>query len=372
MPRSRIVLFAIILFASIGAKAQQYQIDGTISIDSFYNNFLTNQSPKHELFSFESHLDGCKWYLRVVNRKASVFDYQETSWDGTNLYYLMSVKGAVEEARRNGKKVGANEAIASTSKSEIPHNSFFEFAGPIWLTYFSGCYFKAALPNARIEPVISRTGSGVIYDNYNLMPQKARWSLYDVPPYLPSKVFYFDDGSVPVGRGEYIARREKRDPPFATGFIDTVFSTINTTNCGGLLLPTRSVLETFGPKRDAKSNDELLLWQRFEITLLRASTSSSVALFQPKISGVTPVLDERFMNVAGKLQYMVTNGWVSEGVIIGSKLYKQGVQIEGIHVVGKVRPLWIWLILVLIFLLPIGAIGLNKLNHKKNLERKEH
>jgi hypothetical protein len=290
----------LLVFSSALAEAQEWSFSGLAKVRMYSPGRTQEQSTV--LFTVKTR--GCDWLVRFVRDEgtnaANASDYEEASFDGTNVYYLCNFKEKLERQRRAGDKFKApNVAVGRAYQGELFHHRMALEVGPIWLTYASGCYFRSRT-NDQVEPAMLFDGSGITYGPPKHPKLSARWALTDSSPSFPVRVAYFSSGEIQSPNG-----RVARPRPYNAGFTNAIYQVEAFTNMGGLMIPCRSSLKVFKMRADATANTDLALFVEYRVDLTNIVRSIDITSFQPEIPGVTLLEDARF----GQLNYFASNGW---------------------------------------------------------------
>jgi hypothetical protein len=252
---------------------------------------------------FTMNIKDCNWLIRFVRDEgtnaANARDYEEASFDGTNIYYLSNIQSAVERQRRKGVKMAPNIAHGRSYIGQVFNLRLADEVGPIWLAYASACYLQGRT-NDLVEPAMAFDGSGDRYGPPLHKKLKAKWTLSETEPRFPTRVVYLSDGYMRSPSGQV-----RRPPPYDAGFTNAVYEVDAFTNVTGTSFPLTSSLKVYRPRAAAATNKGLYLFVEYRINLTSIATTVQVATFQPAIPGVTMLQDER----SGRLFYNATSTW---------------------------------------------------------------
>jgi hypothetical protein len=110
----------------------------------------------------------------------------------------------------------------------------------LWLTYCSSAYLQS-ITNGKIEPIW-------LLDNPLLRKQgftlPGTWTLNELPPHLPSELFYTSDGIYHGYNPDTKQPKEIKLPvPYNTGYTGAVFRATSTTNLNGIGIPVAFYFE---------------------------------------------------------------------------------------------------------------------------------
>jgi len=247
-------LFFLVLFAT-NAQASDYEVKGAVRVFYFLPKGDQLGIPVHFLLS----VHGCMWNLVFNRDETNGLDYQQVTFDGTNLYYVIDGEHMAARAKASGKKLAGNVANSFISNDgEIFHNPFAPEVGTIWLAYGSSCFF-ADLKTNLMEPPVDSDGIGRKYSQPEFRKKlRVDYQRVNDALGLPSQVVYFDDSVNIFG---------KRAPaPYDNGFTNSIYSVNSWTNCGGIQLPLTASFKFYYVKSGGTSSNDLALFKKFEIS----------------------------------------------------------------------------------------------------------
>lgn len=312
-----IVCYGLLSLSPLSAlcAADAYEVSGHI-------NFRHYEDDAPKRYAFTVTVDGCRWRIRDTNQVVEVFDFQEVCWDGMQLYHMVSQRTQIERANRtrnpNVPEL-TNVGMGLISENQILHDLASHEIGPLWLAFASGCYLSARVSGDLLEPVVC-FGLGV-GGNHSFrrhpFKQTAYWRLSKLPPFLPEEVVFIDDGLLRhPGKAVTIG---KRDHPYDKGFTNVIYSVLETTNCGGLVLPANSILRIQSVNR----SNELAVLAEYRFILDSCRSIQANEVFVPSMSGRTLVTESRYPEL-GLWTYEVTNNtWPSKALVERSKGYQE-------------------------------------------------
>lgn len=316
----KVLCWSLVFFSQgqIAGASEPYEVTGHVRFRHFEDD-----RPKN--YNFSVLVDGCRWRIRDTNAVVDVFDFQEVSWDGDQLYHLVSQRSQIERANKSvnhdSQKV-TNVGLALVSQTEILHDLTSHEIGPIWLMLASSCYFGKRDTGDLIEPVVCfGLGPGGPYSFWkHPFRQVAHWRLSPSLPFLPEEVCFLDDGVLRhPGRAVDLGRRAT---PFANGFTNAIYSVVEKTNVGSIILPSRSCLKI----NSVNESGQLWVLAEYIITVDSVSIAPVLETFIPTMEGRTLVTDSRFPEL-GLWTYEVTNReWTSKAVVQQSKVYREQLQ----------------------------------------------
>jgi hypothetical protein len=304
-------LLALALRNSGRLYAQQFEISGTVGFTQFKPD--TGEKISYTTADFRISVRDGNWFVRIKVNAEGAYDYQEASYDSTNLYYVGSMEQILKNKRAEGIAVGQNIATGWIYKRPILHTTFAHEVGIIWLAYASAYYFQA-LTNDMAEPVISIGVSSGVYNEQHDYKQRVEWSTFEGKLNLPRKAVYFEDG---VRRPlQPLLSRTKTElhypSPYDRGYTNAIFRVLQTTNLEGFTVPVVAELETFVPLSGGRKATDLAKINHYYLIGTNFAPRGAMAGMQPKLPGVTAVSDARFLEKAGVFSYLRETGWLSE------------------------------------------------------------
>lgn len=262
---------------------------------------------------FEVFVDGCKWRIRTV-RQDEPLDYFEAGSDLPGEIYFVGVHTNVTTAAAkevgDAKKAAELEvAFGQIIAGEVPHFAAAEPISILWLAYASSCYFQTRT-NDQIEPVYWFGGQHFFNEGLLL---RGIWVVNDLPPFLPSRVVYFNDGFFRGLKSGQIPVVKRYEEPYQNGFTNAVFEVLSHENLDGQMVPSKFSLTIYRPKALASSATELIISRKFDFTMGNCSVQTTPENFKPVLIGLTAIKDYRFSKTNGAIQYTyhVSNHWPS-------------------------------------------------------------
>jgi hypothetical protein len=336
-----IVSFAMSLVQVMG---YELSLQGATKMRMYFPDRIQEQST----VLFTINIRDCNWLLRFVRDEgtnaANARDYEEVSFDGTNVYYVCNMTTKIERQRSIGDKLDApNVALGRAYKGQLFHLRVADEVGPIWLAYASGCYLQSRT-NQFIEPAMVFDGSGVTYGPPKHAELRAQWTLSDSSPRFPVWLAYFSDGYMELPSG-----RVRRPKPYDAGFTNAVYCVEAFTNANGLQIPLASSLKIFKMKPNATASTDLYLFAEYQMNVSNIAHSIDVVRFQPEIPGITVVHDERF----GRQAYYATNKWPTVEELRTGPYFEAVRRINARHSATGNAAKWIRLLFILLILLPL-------------------
>jgi hypothetical protein len=301
-------------------SAQELHVEGNFRKWLYFQG-KTNQDP---VYPFTVDLKECGWRIRSkCSSKVRFSDYMEACFDGTNIYFLNSIKSAVEAQQRKGADLGPNPntALGTVYRGQVCNR---EEIAPAWLAYASGCYFKSQT-NEFVEPALEEdANSAMIFGPPDHLTMRARWILTDSQPIFISHLAYLSDGSAMNRLGKFA----KRQVPYDLGFTNSCYEVESFTNVDGLSIPLVSHLKVFREKTNAVASTDLALLLEYRISLTSARRHAESVISQPMLAGVTAVQDFRVATDVGPQVswYLTSNKWLTEPELPKLSLSKQPVR----------------------------------------------
>ncbi len=303
--RRVVVVLGILLAPRLYAASEMLRFEGFAEATLYFGAEIKTLPQ----VSFTVTLDNDGWLIHYVHDEGpNTFDYKELACDGTNVYFIGSMKRAVEEQRKRGYPVAGNVATGIQYKGHVCSSFLVKDACAIWLTYASGSYFASRTNNLVEPPMCQDSVSGAMFGpSAGHLTVPASWVLTESRPQFPAEVAYFNDGTRLMRKGPPV----RLDQPYEAGFTTAQYKVEAFTNIAGLRVPSASILRQFRMKTDAKSNSDLYLVSEVRVRLTRTDALERTAdfSFQPRFPGITFVSVPDVARAAG---YMASNRWASE------------------------------------------------------------
>jgi hypothetical protein len=254
------------------------------------------------LAQFRLNIKECQWEM-FIKIAGSPEDYRHLVCDGTTTYYLLVHRAAVEARKANGQKVGPNVAGATALRRSVPNFFTYDPAGPIWLAYASACYFDRITPspigssNQLLEIDVASglgTASGADVE-YFRVNRPAKWKLLKGSG-LPREVAYFETGFVQslVSADMTFSRRRMRSP-YSSGFTNSHYTVLRSTNYYGLVLPVEASYKTYWAKSAGRSSNDLWVRIAYYITATNYIKWTGSVITPPLLPGPTLITEARFV-----------------------------------------------------------------------------
>ncbi len=344
------VLLAFHLLPSVAA--QEFCVEGTVKRLAY----LGGQTYRGPNSSFSMNVNGCNWFVRARKDQGKYgSDYEEVSYDGTNVYVLLNNKSDVEKQLQMGAKLGPDIAAAKVYRGEVCNLFEVEEVGPIWLTYASGCYFKSRTNDFVEAAIMQDPISGVQFGPPTHSKMRAHWTLSDSNPSFPVRVDYYSEGHVMV-RGKAVSLPR----PYDAGLTSAVYQAGAFTNYLGLDIPLTSSLKIFKMRTNAVANTDLDLIIEFHVELTNVAQRAASFISQPRIPGITLVKDFRDSR-GGVLVYYATNNWPTETEILTGSYFEEIRRLNtSPHVPGGALPSVVRVVLILLVFVPAMIYLVNK------------
>jgi hypothetical protein len=354
LPPSWICLMFAVLLTLLLPKvaAQELCFEGTVKRRAYLFG-RTHEGPNS---SFTMNVKGCDWFTRVVKDQGKYSaDYEEVSYDGTNVYVLINNKSGWEAQVRKGAKLGPEIAAAKVYRGEVCNLFEVEEVGPIWLSYASACYFKSRTNDFVEPPMMQDPISGVRFGPPTHFEMRAHWTLSDSTPSFPVRVAYQSEGHFVV-RGKAFSL----PAPYDAGLTSALYQAETFTNFLGLDVPLVSTLKIFKTRTNAVANTDLDLLIEFRVELTNVAHGRAAYTSQPPIPGLTLVRDFREPR-GGELVYYATNNWPTESEILTGQHFENIRKLNAFpRVPAGALPSVVRVVLVLALLVPIVLYLLNK------------
>jgi len=259
--------------------------------------------------SFSASVENCRWIIRFSSPRFHN-DYFEVGCDGTNTYYLSSFVTWYNSQKAAGVELGNNVGTAVVRKSPVPAFGFAHYAGPIWLTFCSGCSFQSLGTNRIAEPPAV---VGAI-ENQDRNPdsyifQSVSFTSSSNSLQVPNEISYLADPTNGINRSE--------------------FKILATTNTPGLVYPLRSYFQTFYRDTNRSNQESVVEYEVIAASVRTTLGSTTGEDYKPKIAGLVNFTEERFGrpdqrlvgNRLNHFTYKATN-WLSDAEVMELPVYK--------------------------------------------------
>jgi len=306
------VPFAIEAFSS-NILAESYQADGrmTYAVINEHGGLDTNC-----YFSFKIWVDGCKWFIQTIDEKREDIKPYEDSYDGKYVYALTTFLDKSGKAHPSG----------IIESNNVPQESSF-YAFPIWAALGSACYFEE-ITNSMFQPIWHLSDISIRNKRFSVIGKLIK---HNIAPFLPEKVFYYNDGKIYFKDNYGNSRIGSYPSPYNNGFMDAEYTCFNYTNVDGIALPKHFTFTRYMPRQGGASTNETSVMCAYDCVVTNVSIQNDKREYSPTI--IPPVyVDDRRFGVAVpsiiSIQYRATNSWwpsATNPVVL--KLYKEKASI---------------------------------------------
>lgn len=330
--RTSVLCAAAILFLSRGSgSCIGFEFSGTLLIDGYRQ---VKGFPPSISGYFTVRSSDCKW--RVWSKRFDqVNDYDEDSYDGTNLFTISCIASWVDQQKKRGLVVGENVGEAIITPGPAPENST-ELNRILWLTFASSCYLKSNV-TGQLPAIASHSDRHAYLYGFQ---QKAHWSVAQAAPYLPNSVIIYDSGKISTWAdkdagfmtGPPIEKAWKG--PYANGFTNAVLKLAEPSTDRGDGLPRNATyhFNIYGPKPAGDANTDLALLRRYTFVITNTSKLVSGVDFTPAIPGLLTVTDQRFEKSSPpvfQVLYGLHDRWLTREEVQRSTQFADAQRLQG-------------------------------------------
>jgi hypothetical protein len=301
--------------------------------------------------------------MAITNR---ITNYVMVSCDSQDTYYLNCMESYLKSRKERGEKVAENVATGNILRGVFPRFPFAraDCAGPIWLAYASGWYFRT-LTNNLVTPaaclgVPSASGTD-LYPGDEVI-KKAKIVRSENALGTPQRVDYLEDGIHPLAKKPWPS-------PLDKGFTNTVFEIVATTNWNGLVIPLLSRMTTWYASYEGETAGALHVNHEYEVLTKRIEFAERRSDYRPMIPGLTSFADTRFStNSRLRFSYEGTK-WLTAEEAKNSPEYKRAAKLRGLAVSHSRNRIVIAIFLCLL-LLPLVFV-LKRKRRSGNIDRQD-
>jgi hypothetical protein len=272
-----LILFCC-LFAEI-TRGQQYQVSGQL-LTTYYDT--QGKQIRQGSSKFEARVDNRNWEITVIPSDGGG-DFDRISFDGTNMYVLHDLEKSITKSQKSGASVAPNLATGKVVEKEVPHDSFSDGVGQVWLAYASGGYFEKVKDNDLLEiPFFETKGLPVTVEQ--TVKRQAIWKMGEQRPKLPHGVSYLaEDGKS----------------------TNAEFSVSGFKKIDGFELPNNATFDIFYDPTSIGQPSKQILRIRHIVSAEQFSKLADNLLFPPAVPVVTAVFDLRFNNNVDRIPTVI-------------------------------------------------------------------
>jgi len=330
-----ILLFLIFYNASVVAEIG-FKTDGYIVQDQFDpTSGLLNRSDRID-FSVVVRAAAYKINTRkLTNLQQGEIAETLTGSDGTNCFEILFHSDT------------NNTVWLETGyfpRGTVPHESL------LWLAYCSGYYLNSSSSN--VCPVQDE----YILNDYDV--SEVSFAVIQIPdsPHLPSAVDVSSPNYAPR-KSQANSKKMPLKPPFDHGYRLCHFEVTSTQSKGELTIPTEFTFESYRPKPEAASQQDLLLKCRLRFVATNVSVDVGIEDLAMEFSRPLTVYDFRFLEKTkgGSLSYVVTNSPVlsKDDTVVLQALNQKLAEINKLFPPSRRRGKSIFLLFALVVALPV-------------------
>lgn len=215
------LLLGLISCPAISGFAVEFEVEGKAAMYLYAGTQLQSSSTNRFIVSVRGVEWGITtWGLGNSNRLEC---YKDTNSLRTVVTTFMG--------GRNPDKAWAGTAFVEHLDRPSKEDQVLQ---ALWLTYCSSAYFQS-ITNGKIEPIWMLDNPLLPAQGFTL---PGKWTLNELPPHLPSELFYLSDGIYHGYNSDTKQPREiKLRVPYDTGYTCAVFRATSTTNFNGIGFP---------------------------------------------------------------------------------------------------------------------------------------
>ncbi len=258
------------------------------------------------------------------------FDYQETGFDGTNVYTLANISKWVEARKQKNLTVGSELGIAEVVKGDVPHITP-EVERVLWLAYLSGCYFDKS-GWGRYEPIVTHSSPKAYIYGY----QQPVWVDLSASRFrFVQTAVFMDEGTYERWASEdvgYLAAPPEKhhwNAPYNAGFTNSILTTELFSKSGETDFPQKTTFIVLAPIPGARTNKDLSLTTRYTLEVNTFTPTCELNDFKPVLPGKTRVSDWRFERDQTRIfnvRYETATGWLSSEAILAQAGFQKAIQ----------------------------------------------
>jgi hypothetical protein len=215
------LLLGLISGSTFSGFAVEFEVEGNATFNLYAGTYLQSSSSNHFIVSVRNAEWGITtWNLGSTNRLEC---YKDANYLRTVFTTFMG--------GTNPDKAWAGTAFVENLDHPSNDNPFLQ---TLWLTYCSSAYLQSNT-NRRIEPIWTLDNPLLHKQGFTL---PGKWTLNDLPPHLPSELFYISDG---IYHGYDYDTKQPKDiklrVPYDTGYTCAVYRATSVTNLNGTGIP---------------------------------------------------------------------------------------------------------------------------------------
>lgn len=272
----KLLAILVMIFRSVVAHATtavEYELEG--QVETF--RYLKGSREQTETLQFHVYVRDCAWLIHVVPQPegslAQRIDYWEMASDGKEIYSLAARKHVTPTTE------GWTGAVL---RYGVPQHLLLPQIPVVWFATASSCFLDRS--NVLIPPPYST--------DLMRLPVKADITREVPLPRLVRTAIFHSEGYDPKS-----PNRTKYPAPFDAGFTNAVYSALEFTNVGGLLLPLDFTLQVYRPSPKGLEIDFL-----YRASITEARLGCSLSELKPGIPGEKEGLikDLRFVSAGAK------------------------------------------------------------------------
>lgn len=289
-----------------------FELTGTFTCETFHDGAAVRRSAR----LFRVCVGRDKWQIRTMYKDVTnEVKFFETSFDGVNLYTLVSFDTNRTRAHQTSAKQILADPAGRTNQSPQPKNdsygtvrtglipdfdvSLIQF---VWLPYCSGKYFSS-LPDRHVPPMFSI--GAVAGGNFRFLTTQISWLPGDAR--LPNRITFWNEGEEVTFAPRSSATNQLQDAlksfsvqpvlrrapwPYSEGFTNAVYEVIEVQAVGRSSIPTHFKLSLFRPKPGGQTSADVELATVVE-GKAEIVNGSVAKIGPPEVSARTLIVDKR-------------------------------------------------------------------------------
>jgi hypothetical protein len=214
-------LLGLISYAAFSGFAVEFEVEGKATYVLYSGPYLDFSATNYFIVSVRD----AEWGIRIGDASSS--NRLECYKDSNFLRTVQSTYMGGTNSSKRWAGTAFVENLVRPSKED-------QLLQTLWLTYCSSAYLQS-ITNGRIEP-IWMLDNPLLHKQHFTLPGK--WTVNELPPHLPSKLFYISDGFY---HGYNSDTKQPKDiklrVPYDTGYTCAVFRASSMTNLNGMGIP---------------------------------------------------------------------------------------------------------------------------------------
>lgn len=223
------MILGLISCSGISGIAVEFEVEGTATFDLLSRRHLQSSVTNHFIVSVRD----AEWGITTwtTGNTNYILCYKDTN-------YLRTVITTFFGWTNYWNQVWKGSAFVEHLDRPSDENPFLQ---TLWLTYCSSAYLQS-ITNGKIEPIWKLDNPQLHREGFTL---SGKWALNELPPHLPSELFYLSDGIYHGYNYDEKKPKEIKLPvPYDACYTCAVFRAASVTNLAGIGIPTEFYFET--------------------------------------------------------------------------------------------------------------------------------